>query len=577
MSAVRRTFGLLRPWWWHLVGCAVLLLATTSATLAGPWILRHAIDHGLTGPGAPDLGVVQRSALLYLGIAVSALVLTHVQTVLVGRVGQGFVRSLRERVVAHVLSLPSRFFDRTASGEVLSRMTSDVDALQLLVELGAVQLAQSLLVLALLATALGLLSWELMLACLVLAPPVVIATVWFRRSSRRAYLALRERVAETVATLVEGVNGVREIQAMRQEERMLAAFDERNQRQYDANVRSVRVQALYLPVMEILPVATSCIALGLGGWLVVEDRLTVGTLTAFLLYLQLTFEPIQSLSFLFNQAQSAGAALRKEYALLDIHDVPRPGPNTLPVTGAVQLRGVGFRYDDGPPVLRRVDLTIEPGENLALVGPTGAGKTTLANLIARTLDPTEGTVTYAGVDLRGVPAPGVRERVAMVTQEGHLFAGTVRDNIRMPRPGASDDEVRDAVARIGAERIFAALPRGLETSAGHGGGLLSAGQRQLVALARAALVDASVMVLDEATSDLDPGTELAATTAMAELMRDRTVVVIAHRLSTVLDADRIAVVADGGIAEVGSHRELLARGGRYAALHEAWRRGAVPV
>ena len=561
---------LLRPDRRSVVLAALLVVLTTTAALSGPWILRYAIDHGLTGPH-PDLGVVTRAGLLFLGIGLSALVLNRVQTTLVSRTGERFVRRLRERLFRHVLGMPPRFFERSAPGQLVSRMTSDVDALQLLVEGGLTQLAQALLTLLLLAIALGVLSWQLSLACLLVAPFVVVATLWFRRASRRAHLALRDRVADTVGNLSESLVGMREIQVMGQQERALAAFDEANRRQYDANVQSVRVQARYLPVMELLPVASSCIALGLGGWMVIEGRLTVGTLSAFLLYLQLTFEPVQSLSFLFNQVQSAAAALRKIFALLDTEGELPDGRGTLPEYGDLELHGVSFGYVAGaPPVLDGVDLVVPRGEHLALVGPTGAGKSTLAKLVARFYDPTAGSITLGGTDLREAELAGLRRRVAMITQDGYVLDATVRENIRLARPEASDAEVEGAVARIGATEALAWLPQGLETAAGPGGAQLSAGQRQLVALARAALLEADVLVLDEATSDLDPGTEQAVTAAMAEVMRGRTVLVIAHRLSTILEADRIAVVADGGIAELGTHEELLARGGRYADLYASW-------
>ncbi|WP_243058089.1 ABC transporter ATP-binding protein [Nocardioides sp. SR21] len=568
----RRIWALLRPSRGRLVAVAFLLVLTTAATLAGPWILRYAIDHGLTGT-SPDLDVVTRASLLFLGIGVTALVLVRVQTRLVARIGERFVRDLRESVFSHILSMPPRFFERTAAGQLVTRMTSDIDALQLLVEMGMVQLVQALLTLFLLAVALTVLSWKLTLACLLVAPLVAIATVWFRRNSQRAYLGLRDRVSETVETLVEGVGGVREIQATGQQDRMLAAFSERNDRQYDANVRSVWVQALYLPVMELLPIVSSCIALGLGGWLVIEGEMTVGTLSAFLLYLQLTFEPIQSLSFLFNQVQSAGAALRKIFGLLDTPSDLPSGTATLPAGGDVELRGVSFRYDrEAPYVLSGVDLVIPRGEHLALVGATGAGKSTLAKLVARFYDPAAGRILLGGTDLRDADLAGLRRRIAMITQDGYLFDGSVRDNIRVARPDATDADVEAAVALIGATEALTPL---LDSLAGQGGSQLSAGQRQLVALARAALLEAEVLILDEATSDLDPGTELAVTTAMTEVMRGRTVLVIAHRLSTILESDRIAVVADGGIAELGTHDELVARGGRYAALYASWPGGDV--
>jgi ATP-binding cassette subfamily B protein len=340
-------------------------------------------------------------------------------------------------------------------------------------------------------------------------------------------------------------------------------------------MRSVRISAWYLPVIELSGLLTTAIAVGVGGWWVHTGALTIGTVTFFVLTLSNLFEPIQQLSQLFNIVQSAGAALNKLFGVLDTPiDVPeRPGAVDLPERGEITVDAVGFAYTDGEPVLRDVDLTIPVAARIALVGPTGAGKSTLAKLIARLYDPTEGSVRYAGIDLRDATLRSLRERVVVVPQEGFLFNGTILENVRLARAGATDTEVLEALEAIGVRERFESLPEGLHTEVRERGSRLSAGEKQLVSLARAALADPAVLVLDEATSSLDPGTEVVVEVAMARLMEGRTVIVIAHRLSTAERADVIGVVADGRLAELGSHDDLVARGGFYAGLFATWSGG----
>jgi ATP-binding cassette subfamily B protein len=367
------------------------------------------------------------------------------------------------------------------------------------------------------------------------------------------------------------------IQAFGREEVQEQRFSEHNQAQLDAQMRAVRISARYFPIIEFAGVATTAAIIGLGGLLERNDFVTVGTLAAFVLYLTNLFEPIQQLSQLFNLVQQAGAALSKLFGLLDTRSTieERPGAVDLPHGGELVARGVGFSYDGVHPVLADVDLSVAPGERLALVGPTGAGKSTLAKLLARLYDPAEGTIAYGGVDLRDCTLVSLRERIVVVPQEGYLFNGTIMDNVRIGRRGATDDEVVAAMRLIGVEERFLAMPEGLDTEVRERGSRLSAGERQLVSLARAALANPDVLVLDEATSSLDPGTEADVEGAMTALMQGRTVLVIAHRLSTAERADRVAVVDAGGIAEIGTHADLLEEGGRYAALYESWA-GAPP-
>jgi ATP-binding cassette subfamily B protein len=344
-------------------------------------------------------------------------------------------------------------------------------------------------------------------------------------------------------------------------------------------MRSVRIQAWYLPVIEFAGLGTTALVIGLGGWMVTRDVVTIGTITFFVLTLSNLFEPIQQLSQLFNMVQSAGAGLKKLFELLDtpVDVAERPGAVDLPARGAVEVDDVTFGYAGGPPVLRDVSLRIEPGERLALVGPTGAGKSTLAKLVARLYDPTEGSISWGGVNLRDATHASLRERIVVVPQEGFLFNGTIRDNVRLVRGDATDAEVDAALEAIGVRERFSQLADGLDTEVRERGSRLSAGEKQLVSLARAALVDPALLVLDEATSSLDPGTESLVEAAMIRLMEGRTVVVIAHRLTTAQRCDRIGVVTGGRLAELGTHDDLVRDEGHYAALFASWSGGLTPA
>jgi ATP-binding cassette subfamily B protein len=571
---LRRSLAMLRPYRLEAATAVVVLVGSTLATLAGPSILKYGIDKGLVHHHA---GAIDRAAGFYLGVALAALILSRVQVVLVSRVGERFLRDLRERVFDHIQSMPMEFFDREPTGKLVARMTSDIDSLQELIQLGLILFIQNGLTLTLLIVILVVLSPTLSLVCLVTLPIVIVASIRFRRDSNRAYLNVRDRVSQTLSTLQEGLSGVRVIQAFGQEETQFGRFSRRNRSQLDANMVAVRISCQYFPVVEFAGAATTAAVIGIGGVLVHRHSVTIGTVSAFVLYLIYLFDPIQQLSQLFNTVQSAGAALAKLFGLLD--SAPslqeRPAAVDLPPRGPLEVNDVTFSYGghDGPLVLGHVSLTVAAGERLALVGPTGAGKSTLAKLMARLYDPTEGSIRFAGVDLRDATMSSLRARIVVVPQEGYLFQGTVADNVRLGRRGATDDEVSEALRRIGVEQRFAALPDGLATEVRERGSRLSAGERQLVSLARAALADAEVLVLDEATSSLDPGTEAEVEHAVARLMEGRTVVVIAHRLSTAERSDRIAVVDAGGVAELGSHEELLASGGRYAALFANWSGG----
>jgi ATP-binding cassette, subfamily B, bacterial len=567
-----RTFRLLRPQTRRVVGALSMVVLWTCTVLAGPYLVRFGIDHGINDR---DAGALNAAVAGFVVVAVLAYITNRSQITLISRVGEDFLRGLRIRVFDHLQRLSMPFYDRSKSGVLVSRMTSDVDSLSELIQLGLAMFVSNALLLVVSIVVLTTVSWQLMLVCSVALPPVFFASRKFQRESNDAYLEVRDRIGSTLSHLQEGIAGVRVVQAFAREDVEVDRFERGNRELYDSHMRSVAISAWYLPVIELAGWGTTALALGVGGWWVHEDMLTVGTVAFFVLALSNLFEPVQQLSQLFNMVQSAGAGLHKLYELLDTDvDVPeRPGAIDLSGGGDVEVDGVSFAYADGPPVLRDVSLRIPAGARLALVGPTGAGKSTLAKLVARMYDPTEGSVRFGGVELRDATLESLRGRIVVIPQEGFLFNGTIRDNVRLARAGASDAEVDDALRAVGAYGRFAALAEGLDTEVRERGSRLSAGEKQLVSLARAALADPAVLVLDEATSSLDPGTEALVEGAVDRLLEGRTVVVIAHRLSTAERADIVGVVDGGELVELGTHDDLVGAGGRYASLYATWAAG----
>ena len=566
---LHRLWRMLRPWRTRIIGATLLVVGQTACILAGPALVRHGIDAGLREGDGDELNL---SAALYLGVALVALVFGRWAIRAVARIGESFLRELRVRVFRHLMSLGLDFFEREKAGQLVARMTSDVEAMQELVQTGLTMFVQNILVFFGALALIIALSWQLALCTLVVVPPVFFMSRWFRRESNRAYLEVRERIGTNLATLQEGLAGVRVVQAFGRERAFTRRFHETNEAQYDANLETARIATRYFPVVEYSGVLGIAIIIGIGGWFVDQDIVTVGTVAAFVLYLNYLFEPVQQLSQLYNVLQSAAAALHKLFGLLDTRTsiTERPGAVDLPAVGALEVDGVSFGYGDGPEVLHGVSLSVAPGERIALVGPTGAGKSTLAKLIARFYDPRDGSVRYAGTNLRDATMRSLRERIVVVPQEGYLFAGTIRDNVRVARDEATDADVDAALDALGIRDRFLLLPEGLETEVRERGSRLSAGERQLVSLARAALADPAVLILDEATSNLDPGTEQAVERALEALTSERTVIVVAHRLSTAARADRIAVIDQGNVAELGTHDELLVGEGRYASLWASW-------
>ena len=570
---MRRTAQLLRPQAARVAGALAMVVLWTGTVLAGPLLVRYGIDHGIN---EGDARALNAAAIGYVVVAILAYVTNRIQITLISRVGEDFLRRLRIRVFDHLQRLSMPFYDRSKAGVLVSRMTSDVDSLAELIQLGLAMFVSNALLLVVSVIVLTTVSWQLMLVCALALPPVILASIKFQRDSNDAYLEVRDRIGSTLSHLQEGIAGVRVVQAFAREEVEVGRFERGNRELYDSHMRSVAISAWYLPVIELAGWGTTALALGVGGWWVHEGMLTVGTVAFFVLALSNLFEPVQQLSQLFNMVQSAGAGLHKLYELLDTPvDVPeRPGAVDLAGGGDLEVEGVSFAYGDGPTVLRDVSLRIPTGTRLALVGPTGAGKSTLAKLVARLYDPTSGSVRLGGVDVRDATLASLRGRIVVIPQEGFLFNGTIRDNVRLAGADASDAEVDDALRAVDAYERFAALPDGLDTEVRERGSRLSAGEKQLVSLARAALADPAVLVLDEATSSLDPGTEALVESAVDRLLEGRTVVVIAHRLSTSERADVVGVVDGGELVELGTHADLVAAGGRYASLYATWVAGS---
>lgn len=569
----RRTAQMLRPRRKLILLGSVCVVLQAASTLAGPAIVRFGIDNGVE---PNDLDALNQATFAFLVAVAGVYGFGRLTVLLVARVGEGFLRDLREKVFRHLMDLPLGFYDRNRTGSLVARMTADIDSLQELVSQGLSMFIVNLLVLLGAIVVMVLMSWQLALGVLFVVPVLVWASTWFRRESNKAYLQLRERVGGTLTSFQEGMSGVRVVQAFNQEDAFRRRFAETNEKQYKTNLHAETVTARYTTIIELAQGSAIAVILFYGGWLTGQDVITVGTLAAFVLYLQNLFEPIQQMSQLFNTIQAAGAALQKLYQLLDepVTIDERPGAVDLPPIGTLDVDAVSFRYGDGPTVLDDVSISVAPGRRVALVGPTGAGKSTLAKLMVRFYDPAEGSVSYGGVDLRDATLHSLRERIVVVPQEGFLFGGTIRDNILIAKPGASPAQVDEAVAALGLEPRFAAFANGLDTEVHERGANLSAGERQLVSIARAALADPTLVVLDEATSSLDPGTELIVEHALEQLMEGRTVIVIAHRLSTAARADLVAVVNHGRLVEVGHHDDLVARGGEYAALFASWTGGA---
>ena len=570
---------LLRPYRARVIVAFVSLVLATAASLAPPYLAKLAIDEGIHGK---DTGVLTVILLAFIGAAVVNWAATYVQTYLINWVGQRALQDLRLRIFTHLQRQSIGFFSRRKTGVLISRLTNDVQALDQLVTDGIVTLVSSTLTLIGTIVILLLLDVELAVVVFVATFPLLAATsIAFRYFSAGAYRAVREKIANVTAYLQETLSGVRIVRAFGQEPRHIERFAELNEEHRQVNYRTVQLNATYFPGVELLSSIGTAVILLYGGYQAIDGQITIGVLVAFVGYLQSFFDPIQQLSNLYVTYQQGIAAIDKIFDLLetepDMHD--RPGARELDaIRGDVDFDGVWFSYAGAPDgdgaepawALRDVSLHIAAGETIALVGETGAGKSTLAKLVARFYDPQRGTVRVDGQDLRDVTQASLRRQLGIVPQEGFLFAGNVRENIEFGRPGASELELVAAAKAVGAHEFIKTMPAGYDTSVGERGSRLSAGQRQLIALARALIADPRILVLDEATANVDVHAEMAIEEGLRKLLAGRTAIVIAHRLSTVMGADRIAVLHGGEVVEIGSHDELIEAGGTYARLYRSW-------
>lgn len=583
----RAKSGASMGWLWPLlrpqrrrIGFGSLSVAVQAGVgLLTPYLFKIAIDRAVI---PRNLAVLNVLALVYIGLAGLGLLAARAEILAVGQVGQHTLHAVRCRLFAHVQRLPLEFYQREQSGGVVSRLVGDVETLTGLVSDGLMQLVSNAATLAGIMVVLGILDWRLALQTLAITPVLAVAAVQFQRRSTAAWRDVRETASQMTATLHDMLFGAREIQGYRAEEAALAKFEAVNRSARRASQRSFAPGAIFFPFVEFLSVAAFIIVLWYGGHRVLAGQLDIGTFTAFLLYLGLLFGPVYGLSEFWDTAQAAlaggrriGSVLAMEPAIAESSDpVPLRSPR-----GEFRLTGIRFSYPrpdgaTGPEVLRGIELDVPAGQTLALVGVTGAGKSTIAGLLLRFHDPVAGRITLDGIDLRQIRMADLRGAISFVPQEGFLFAGTVADNIRFGRPQASMSEIEDALTALGAWRLIGQLPSGLDTPVGERGSMLAEGERQVIALARAWITAPAVLVLDEATSHLDPDTESAVSLALRRLRAGRTTVLIAHRLSSVLEADLIAVVEDGRIAEAGPPSQLIAEGGRFAELYDRWKAAA---
>ena len=570
LKRVRRLATYAGPYRLRLLGAIGAMFGVLATTLALPLLMKTAIDSAII---PRDLRMLFVLAGVVIVIGVVGFALSRVETYLTGWVGQRVLTDLRGDLFAHMQRLSLGYFERQRTGILISRLTNDVEALQQLVTDGLTSTVRNVLTLVVAGGILLVLDFRLAIAMIVVFPVMALMTYLFRGQSARAYRLMRSRLALVTAALQEDLNGIRVIQAYRRESKSRASLAELNQSFRDANKTTVTSSGWYFPSVEFLAAVATCVVFGYGGTLYVEGAIEIGVLVAFMGYLASFFDPVQQLSQVYNTFLAGTAALDKIFDVMDDEPTLLDATDATPlpaILGAVRFDNVRFGYNPERPVLEGLCLDVTAGQTVALVGHTGAGKSTIIKLLARFYDPQAGRILIDGYDLRSVTTASLRHQIAIVPQEGFLFNGTIRENIAFGNPEATFEQVQTAAREVGAERFIRELPDGYDTKVQERGGRLSIGQRQLIAFARALLVDPRLLILDEATSSVDIQTEAHIEEALQRLLVGRTAFVVAHRLSTIRNADLIVVLEHGAVVEAGSHDELLMLGGRYRGLYGDW-------
>jgi ATP-binding cassette subfamily B protein len=579
---MRRLLGYLRPYKLQVAVALAAIVTASVLQLAQPYLMKVAIDRYIaTG----DLAGIDRIALAFLAILLASFGLEYLQTWVLQMTGQRIMFDMRMQLYRHLQRLDIQFYDRNPVGRLMTRVTSDVDVLNDLFTAGVVSIFGDVFTLLGIMIVLVTMDWRLALVAFSVLPLIVLVTQWFRTNVRESYRTVRLWIARINAFLQEHITGMATVQLFRQESRSFGRFDGINRRHRDANVESIFYYAVFYPAIEVIGALASALIIWFGGWWTLEGTLTVGSLVAFLLYSQRFFRPISDMSEKFNVLQAAMASSERIFKLLDteVRIASAAAGRQVASSGSADARAAGvaprspghivfdrvwFAYNDDEFVLRDVAFEVRPGERVGIVGATGAGKSTIINLLLRFYDVTRGRVLIDGRDVRETPLDELRGLFSLVLQDVHLFSGTIADNIRLGNTGISDDAIRAAAAAVHADRFIERLPRRYETPVAERGATLSVGQKQLLSFARALAFDPSVLVLDEATSSVDTETELLIRDALQVLMSGRTTIAIAHRLSTIQDMDKILVLHKGELREAGTHQELLARRGIYFKLYQ---------